>query len=75
MDNSKSNQEFKIGDTVKLKSGGPPMTVNSITEETGEIYCQWFTEDEDKVREGYFPPDTLQLVVEPHKKGTVTGNF
>jgi len=73
MNNDKSSQKFKIGDTVELKSGGPAMTVNSITEETGEIYCQWFAGDE--VKDGYFPPDSLQLVVKSHKKGTVKGNF
>lgn len=58
MDNSKSNQEFKIGDTVQLKSGGPIMTIVSYD---GKRYfrCLWFTGDEDKVREGYFPPDSL----------------
>jgi len=70
MNNSKSNQEFKVGDTVRLKSGGPLMTI-MITNYDGKrhFYCQWFTKDEDKVREGYFPPDSLQLVVKSHKKG------
>ena len=61
MDNSRSNQGFKTGDTVQLKLGGPVMTINSITEETGEIYCQWFEGNEVKV--DYFPPDSLKLVV------------
>ncbi|MBA7490827.1 hypothetical protein ES702_01370 [subsurface metagenome] len=71
MNNSKSNQKFKIGDKVQLKSGGPIMTVNSITEKTGEIYCKWFVGEYDKVYYDYFQPDILQLVVKPHKKGTV----
>jgi uncharacterized protein YodC (DUF2158 family) len=58
---------MNIGDTVKLKSGGPLMTVHSI-EKSGDIYCQWFAGDEDKVRTGFFPPDSLQLAVK--KKGT-----
>ena len=33
-------EKFKIGDIVQLKSGGPKMTVNSVTMET--IYCAWF---------------------------------
>jgi len=59
MDNSKSNQELKIGDKVQLKSGGPFMTIASYD---GKSYfrCLWFTADEDKVREGYFPPDSLE---------------
>ena len=62
MDNSKSNQEFKKGDTVQLKSGGPIMTIASYD---GKRYfrCLWFTKDEDKVRDGYFPPDSLKLFV------------
>ena len=75
MNNDKSNQKFKIGDTVELKSGGPTMTVDSITEETGEIYCKWFAGEYDKVYHDYFQPGALQLVVKPHKKGTVKGNF
>ena len=59
MDNNESSQEFKIGDVVKLKSGGPTMTVNNI-EENGEIYCQWFAGGYDKAREGYFPPNSLE---------------
>jgi len=68
MNNSKSNQEFKTGDKVQLKSGGPIMTVNNIGK-NGEIYCLWFAGD--KYEKGHFPPGSLQLVVKPHKKGTV----
>lgn len=59
MNDSKSNQELKIGDLVKLKSGGPAMTVNNI-QENGQIYCQWFVRKE--AREEYFSPNALQLV-------------
>jgi len=60
MNNSKSNQELKIGDVVKLKSGGPIMTVKNI-EENGEIYCQWFSGDKlNKLEDGYFPPASLE---------------
>ena len=59
MDNSKPNQELKIGDVVKLKSGGPTMTVDNI-EKNGEIYCKWFAGEYDKVYYGYFKSDALQ---------------
>lgn len=36
---------FKAGDIVKLKSGGPIMTIAWI--EDTEAYCEWF--DEKKV--------------------------
>lgn len=34
-------QEFKPGDVVQLRSGGPAMTVDGISE-IGEIICVWF---------------------------------
>jgi len=70
MSNSKSNQELKIGDTVRLKSGGPKMTVAKLEDKYGQIYCVWFAGEYDKVYHDYFQPDTLQLVDKPNKKGT-----
>ncbi len=64
MDNSKLNQKLKIGDVVKLKSGGPIMTIHFIDKSGGSINCQWFAGDKlDKLENGYFSPDSLQLVV------------
>lgn len=34
--------EFKTGDVVKMKSGGPAMTVQCVE---GEIKCCWFQTD------------------------------
>ena len=47
--------EFSLGDVVKLKSGGPPMTVggvgkNDVTSRP-EAYCKWF--DKDGVVQGH----------------------
>lgn len=62
MSNSESSQKLKIGDVVKLKSGGPTMTVTKIEDEY--VYCKWFQgEYHDKVDSGNFPPDSLHLVV------------
>jgi uncharacterized protein YodC (DUF2158 family) len=36
-------EQFKVGDIVQLKSGGPKMTVESI-ESTGAAFCVWFDE-------------------------------
>jgi uncharacterized protein YodC (DUF2158 family) len=35
---------FKAGDVVMLKSGGPLMTIQTIEEKNGEMtaWCQWF---------------------------------
>jgi len=64
MNNSESSQKLKIGDVVQLKSNGPSMTVAN-TEKSGKIYCQWFVfvVEHYEAREGYFSPDSLQLVV------------
>lgn len=49
--------DFKVGDTVRLKSGGPLMTIEFFSED-GDAFCVWFSKDEDK-RNG-FPPQTLK---------------
>ncbi len=49
--------EFKAGDTVRLKSGGPLMTVEGAVA-SGHLRCQWF--DEKKVLcHGSFAPAML----------------
>ena len=34
--------EFKVGNVVQLKSGGPEMTLTSMVG-SGEVMCMWFT--------------------------------
>ena len=57
--------KFNIGDIVKLKSGGPDMTVQTENENsiTGAIsyHCQWFAGK--KLESGKFPPESIE-----HKK-------
>ena len=51
--------EIKIGDTVVLKSGGPPMTVASgVFGLPPSVTCQWF--ERDSVKKGTFPVETLK---------------
>jgi len=59
--------DFKPGDLVQLKSGGPKMTVKAIDPENGEAYCQWFVGN--MLNRDYFSkealvkhPDTGKLV-------------
>lgn len=54
---------FKIGDIVKLKSGGPDMTVQTVPAKGANYYsCQWFAGK--KLEYGRFPGSSLELVRE-----------
>lgn len=60
------NTKFKEGDIVKLKSGGPDMTIEKVVisaitkEASGFIRCVWF---EGVVKhESLFKKDMLELV-------------
>ena len=53
--------KFKVGDIVKLKSGGPEMTVQKIPERSSHSYrCQWFAGK--KLEAGVFPEGSLEIV-------------
>jgi len=60
MDNNKLNQEFRTGDTVKLISGGPIMTVENPNYLDNKVLCQWFAGK--KLEHGDFPPNSLTRV-------------
>ena len=49
--------QWKVGDVVRLKSGGPVMTVHRVTSE-GTCECTWFVNDEPKYET--FVPETLR---------------
>jgi uncharacterized protein YodC (DUF2158 family) len=57
------SEEFKAGDVVELKSGGPRMTVSQTGEHAMSgrfmIWCDWF--DGKKKVSDSFPPETLKL--------------
>lgn len=57
-------EDFKIGDTVKLISGGPTMTVKK--NDYDEVECQWFAGK--KLASGYFPPGSLTKVKADEEK-------
>ncbi len=48
--------DLKVGDTVRLKSGGPLMTVMKVSE--GEVWTCWF-DDIKKENRGSYPAETL----------------
>ena len=56
---------YNIGDIVKLKSGGPEMTVRKVNinmndKFSGSYQCQWFAGK--KLDSGVFPQESLVAV-------------
>ncbi|MBP5947352.1 MULTISPECIES: YodC family protein [unclassified Pseudomonas] len=60
------SQNMQVGTIVKLRSGGPDMTVEEIVrnfttqQATGDVDCQWFAGK--KLEKGRFPVASLELV-------------
>ena len=50
--------EYKEGDIVQLKSGGPKMTVSSVREDYRDYYCLWFKGANKEG--GYFTDEVLK---------------
>ncbi|HEY6350346.1 MAG TPA: DUF2158 domain-containing protein [Candidatus Angelobacter sp.] len=50
--------QWKVGDIVKLKSGGPAMTVSELAD--SQVWCMWFEGTEQK--QAIFPVDALESV-------------
>ena len=59
-----ANGDWKVGDLVQLKSGGPTMTVVEVAPK-GYVHATWFAGA--KKESGGFPPEALQ--VPPEKPG------
>jgi uncharacterized protein YodC (DUF2158 family) len=59
--------EFKGGDIVQLKSGGPPMTVLRAGDMYGTklVWCSWFDGATEKT--GKFPPAALKIMPDTQK--------
>ncbi|MGD9739872.1 MAG: YodC family protein [Bauldia sp.] len=55
--------EFKPGDVVQLKSGGPAMTVEGRSAYTDDLICTWF--EKEKKYQDTFPAATLVPYVKP----------
>lgn len=50
---------FMIGDMVKLKSGGPTMTVNNVDLDN-YVYCDWFDSHNER-HSDKFKADLLEV--------------
>jgi uncharacterized protein YodC (DUF2158 family) len=55
-----TGKEFKVGDIVKLKSGGPDMTVEGWSDYYKSYEVQWFAGK--KLDTGRFKFESLELV-------------
>lgn len=53
--------DLKVGSVVKLKSGGPYMTVTDLNGRGG-VACTWFDKDKVEVKGYTFPTDALAEV-------------
>jgi uncharacterized protein YodC (DUF2158 family) len=62
----KTKSEFKVGDIVMLKSGGPKMTVSDLLDSGLTIRTTWFAGSKNE--SGRFPPEALMFPPEPDKK-------
>jgi uncharacterized protein YodC (DUF2158 family) len=65
---------FQIGDVVRLKSGGPAMTVDSIGQ-GGVLYCKYYRPTADGFHTMDFFPDTVEKaepvtfkIIDPNEK-------
>ncbi len=54
--------EFEVGDVVRLKSGGPKMTIQSFRAPHEDYFCKWFAGK--KMKSGYFDKATFKKVKE-----------
>jgi uncharacterized protein YodC (DUF2158 family) len=63
-----AGQNVRVGEVVRLKSGGPPMTAG-VRLTNGDIPCQWFVgpRDQREVRSGNFPADCLEPTKPDHE--------
>ena len=54
---------WNSGDRVKVKTGGPPMTVEHENEDMERVQCVWF--EGDKMKRELFHPAALEAAGPP----------
>jgi uncharacterized protein YodC (DUF2158 family) len=47
------SEQFNPGDVVRLKSGGPKMTVVHVADD--EVFCEWFDDKKEPQSRGFSP--------------------
>jgi uncharacterized protein YodC (DUF2158 family) len=65
--------EFKVGDIVMLKSGGPRMTISQVAQDTNEeqrAWCDWF--EGNKPHKGDFLVAQLKHIEEGSGGGFIS---
>lgn len=62
---------MKVGDVVKLKSDGPPMTVEEIGDDL--VTCKWF-DKAGTLQRDEFVPETIEVVQKTPPK-TIGGTY
>jgi uncharacterized protein YodC (DUF2158 family) len=58
---------FRVGDIVRLKSGGPIMTITHFVGDGNRPYCEWFGDQGLAGRS--FPPETLERATSSGRAG------
>jgi len=53
---------FSSGDVVRLKSGGPKMTVLESTDTQDTVDCQWFDRN-GKLQQSSFQPQMIEIFI------------
>ena len=53
------SDNFKAGDTVRLKSGGPLMTISYVNQSNDFVGCEWF--DDKNLKSGDFRRTSLKI--------------
>ncbi len=61
MDNTTLKKEIKVGQIVKLKSGGPVMTITIIFSDNQSCTCSWF-DNKQMIQSALLPIESLKII-------------
>ena len=59
--------KIAVGQVVRLKSGGPKMTIDAIDDDG--VHCIWFVKEEQK--DGYFEAEVLDIATSTPAFGVI----